>query len=141
MTCPLRQTCIPSGTREAVILILLPYRGRGSCARTSLSVQILGWSFLFPPFIDEGRHQRRPSRLMRCAEPGAILAMKVFVEQNVLAPVGVFLELPRSPIDRAPAGCVGCENADQAQGNLAGHLRKGDVPAVLTWQRHTKARA
>ena len=40
---------------------------------------------------------------MAGAEAGAVVAVEVFVEIDQIAPVRVFLELPRAAVDRTPA--------------------------------------
>src|SRR6516165_11382989 len=44
-----------------------------------------------------------PAGLMACAEAGPVVAVEVLVEQDEIAPVRVFLELPGSPVHLSPA--------------------------------------
>src|SRR5262245_25863305 len=39
--------------------------------------------------IQQARHDARPPRLMTGAEPGAIVAVEVFMKENVIAPVRI----------------------------------------------------
>src|SRR5438552_11246632 len=73
---------------------------------------------------------------MRRSESGSVVAVKILVEQDMVAPMRVFLELPRAAIERAPAGSIRGENADQPIRDFAGHLGKGDLPAVLAREWH-----
>ena len=45
-----------------------------------------------PPFIDQIRHQSRPTSLVARSEPHAGVPVVVLVEQQTLAPVRIFLE-------------------------------------------------
>src|SRR5262245_55688521 len=47
-----------------------------------------------------------PAGLMTGAEAGAVVAVKVFVEREVIAPVWVLLKLASAPVDRPPAMVV-----------------------------------
>src|SRR5690349_20032735 len=53
--------------------------------------------------LDEFGHEPRPSGLMAGAEPGAVVAVEVLVEQNVVVPVRIGLELLGAAVDRPPA--------------------------------------
>jgi hypothetical protein len=44
-----------------------------------------------------------PSGLVARREACAVVAMEIFVEENVVVPVRILLELPGSPVDRPPA--------------------------------------
>src|SRR5579862_3721828 len=64
----------------------------------------------------------RPAGLMACTKTSSVIAMEVFVEQDVVAPVRIFLELPRSSIDGPPAIFVPQKDTGQAACDLLGHL-------------------
>ena len=46
-----------------------------------------------PENLDKRSHQTRPARLMTRAKPGAVVAMEIFIEQDVITPVRITLEL------------------------------------------------
>jgi hypothetical protein len=48
-------------------------------------------------------HEPGPAGLVAGAEPGAIVAVEVLVKEDVIAPVGVGLELLRAAVDGSPA--------------------------------------
>src|SRR6058998_1470091 len=70
----------------------------------------------------------RPSRLVARAEAGPVVAVEVFVEQEIVAPVRVLLKLARSPVDRPPALAVPQEDAGQPARDLLGDLIEGHLP-------------
>ena len=51
--------------------------------------------------LDELGHQPGPAGLMAGAQPGTVVAVEVFVEEDVVAPVGIGLEFLRAAIDRS----------------------------------------
>src|SRR5271166_5543350 len=75
-----------------------------------------------PKDFDQRRHKPGPPRLMTGADTGAVVAMKVFVEQQVIPPVRIALELLGSPEHRPPAGLVAQKDPGQPIGDLAGDL-------------------
>ena len=56
-----------------------------------------------PPFVDQVRDQSRPSGLVIGAEPGAVVAVEVLVEEQQVAPVRILLELLGAAVDPPPA--------------------------------------
>ena len=58
--------------------------------------------------------QAGPARLVAGAQPGAIVAVEVFMKKDEVAPVRVLLKLPDTAVDRTPAVLV-------PQGVLAVH--------------------
>ena len=54
--------------------------------------------------LDELRHDPGPTGLMAGAQPGAVVAVEVFVKEDEILPVGVLLELFRPPVNGPPAG-------------------------------------
>src|SRR5947199_9819148 len=55
--------------------------------------------------------------------------MEVFIEEDEVAPMRVFLELLRPSVDRPPAICIAQENTRQSTLNLLGHFEQGHVAA------------
>src|SRR5215467_4592022 len=48
--------------------------------------------------IDKADDQSRPARLVTCAQSGTVVAVEILVEQEVVLPVGVLLELLGAPV-------------------------------------------
>src|SRR5258708_4897034 len=61
------------------------------------------------------RHQRRPPRLMTGAEAAAGFTVKIFVEENQIAPVWIGREPFIRSVTRAPAFFIREENAGESQ--------------------------
>jgi hypothetical protein len=85
---------------------------------------------LFCILDDQGSDQAGPPRLMTRANPSAVVTVKVFVEQNVVTPVGIGLKRLTAAIDRATTRAISLEQGDQP-------LRKGDRDVS---QRHVLSR-
>ena len=62
---------------------------------------------------------------MAGADPTPAVAVEVLVEQDLIAPARVVLELLLVAQDRAPAALVQQEDADQPLGELGGDLVQG----------------
>src|SRR6516165_2757313 len=63
----------------------------------------------------------------------AVLAVEVLVEQDVVTPVRIFLELLRSSIDRAPAAGVTKKDARQPTTDLFCDFKQVQVPPRAGW--------
>ena len=74
--------------------------------------------------LDQLRHQPGPAGLMAGAEPRAVVAVEVFVEQDVVAPVGIGLELLRAAVHRPPAVLVAQEDPREPVGDLLGTSKR-----------------
>lgn len=48
---------------------------------------------LFTALLEELRDQSRPTRLVTGANAGTVVSVKVFVERNQVAPIGIGLKL------------------------------------------------
>ena len=59
-----------------------------------------------PVELDGLGHQPGPAGLVAGAQPGAVVAVEVLVEEDVVAPVGIGLELLRAAVDGPPAVLV-----------------------------------
>src|SRR5215510_1369246 len=55
-----------------------------------------------------------PPRLVAGAKPRSVVAMEVFVEQQEIAPLRVFLKLPRAAVHRSPTILVSEEDIREA---------------------------
>ena len=75
--------------------------------------------------LDHLRHQPGPSRLVACTESCAVVGVEVLVEEDVVAPVGVGLELLRAPVDGPPAMFIAQEDAGKPVRDLLGSPRRG----------------
>jgi hypothetical protein len=78
--------------------------------------------------LDEARYESGPTGLMTGADSGAVVAVKVFVEEQQIPPVRVLLELFGAAMDGAGAILAG-EDADQAPRDLGAHLLQVHEPA------------
>ena len=54
-----------------------------------------------PPLINQRHHQPRRARLVTCTQTGTVVAMKVFIKQEAIAPVGIFLGFGGIAVDRS----------------------------------------
>src|SRR5262249_54753913 len=63
-----------------------------------------------------------PASLMAGTEAGTIVAVKVLVERQVIAPVWVLLKLAGTPVDRSPAMVVPQKDAGYSAQDLLGDL-------------------
>src|SRR5688572_17141374 len=72
--------------------------------------------------LDQAGDEAGPPGLMAGADAGAVVAVEVFVEQHVIAPVRIRLELFGPAVDRPAAMLVAAERAAQAQPDLDDHL-------------------
>src|SRR4051794_16514821 len=74
--------------------------------------------------VEQDCDQPGPAGLVAGADAGAIVAMKVLVEQEAVAPMRVILELPRGAEDGPPAAAVAQEGRGQTTGDLARHFEE-----------------
>ena len=72
---------------------------------------------------DQVRDQGRPPGLVHCAQSGAVVAVEVFEEQQVVLPRRVGLQLLNPSVDGAAPVGTGKPDPDQPIGQVA-----GDVP-------------
>src|SRR5690348_16901349 len=66
---------------------------------------------------------------MACADAGAVVAVKVFVEQHMIPPVRIPLKQFRAAEHRPPAITVPKERPDEATRKLRGHLPDRRLPS------------
>src|SRR5207247_10367693 len=71
----------------------------------------------------------RPSGLVAGAEPCTVVAVKVLIEEDAVAPVRIALELLGSSIDRAPPIAIAQEDAGEPAAELLGHLVERHPPS------------
>ena len=70
------------------------------------------------------RHQPGPACLMTRTQSGPIVTVEVFKELQVIAPVGVRLELLCATVDRTSAVLVSQEDTSQPVGQLFAHFKE-----------------
>lgn len=70
-----------------------------------------------------------PAGLMACAEAGAVVAIEIFVEQDVVTPVGVLLKLRGAAVDGASSRAIFQENAMQPVIDFAGDFVESHLAA------------
>src|SRR5512135_963866 len=66
--------------------------------------------------LDGLGHEPGPAGLMAGAEPGSVVAVEVFVEEDVIAPVRIALKFLRAAVDGSPALLVAQEDPAQPVG-------------------------
>src|SRR6266403_782403 len=74
--------------------------------------------------LDELGHESGPTGLVTCAQSGAIVAMEVFKEVDVVAPEGIALEFLCAAIDWSAAMVVAQEDPGQPVRDLFAHLEE-----------------
>src|SRR5580704_11125878 len=89
-----------------------------AASRTNNDAMLL--AALFNEFCD----QAGPAGLMAGADASAIIAVKVFIEKNQVAPMGIALKNLGSSRDRAAAVRITQEDVNEAAGNFCGNLPK-----------------
>jgi len=74
--------------------------------------------------LDELGYQPGPAGLMAGAQSGTVVAVEVFVEQDVVTPVGIALESFRAAIHRPPAMLVAGEYPSEPVADLFANLEE-----------------
>jgi len=74
--------------------------------------------------FDQTSDDAGPSGLLAGADAGAIVAVEVFVEQQVVAPLGIALRFLRRAKDRPEAGFIAQKDPGQAISDLLRHLEQ-----------------
>src|SRR5262252_7181000 len=72
--------------------------------------------------VHGARNDPGPASLVTGAEAGAIVAVEILVEEEIVAPMRIFLELPGSAVDRSIPVLVSEEDARKPSCNLLRHL-------------------
>src|SRR5690348_10982708 len=75
---------------------------------------------LSSPLVDQAGDQSGPSGLMAGAQSCAVVPVEMLVEEQVIPPVRIGLELLRAAEDRPPPAFVAFEDSDQAVGDAGG---------------------
>ena len=87
--------------------------GIEQCLRIELSEQ-----------LDQLRHHSCPSGLVARAEPRPVVAVKILIEEDQIAPLGIGLELLGSSVHRPATAVVAQEDPRQAIRNLFGDFEQ-----------------
>src|SRR6202000_3032622 len=74
--------------------------------------------------LDQFCDQAGPSGLVAGAQARAVVAMEVLIEQDVILPLGIGLELLRASVHRPTPRFVTQEDPVETVGNLPGHLEQ-----------------
>src|SRR4030095_13740231 len=72
--------------------------------------------------VDQLGDQSGPTSLVARAQAGAGVAVKIFVEENQVLPMGIAVELLETPVRRALAVVVPKEDTDEPFRQVVGHL-------------------
>src|SRR5499433_3296829 len=75
--------------------------------------------------LDARGHESRPACLVAGTQSGAVVTMKVLVEEEVVAPMGVGLELLGPPVDGPATAFIAQKDAREPLCDLTGHLEEG----------------
>jgi hypothetical protein len=77
-----------------------------------------------PEHFDQPPDQTGPPGLMACADAGAVIAVEILVEENMVAPMGVGLELVLAAIDRPAPVLIAHEKFGQPGDDLLRDLEE-----------------
>src|SRR3984893_15279155 len=72
--------------------------------------------------LDQAGDDPGPTRLMAGADPGAVVAVEVFVKQQIVAPMGIALECLGAAEHRPPSALVAQKYPGQPIGDFPGNL-------------------
>src|SRR5215475_524479 len=75
--------------------------------------------------FDAYGHESRPACLVAGPQSGTVVTMKVLVEEEVVAPMGVRLELLGSPVDGPATAFITQKDAREPLCDLTGYLEEG----------------
>src|SRR5215472_1177850 len=90
------------GYRGVVAMALIPLDTLYSLEGGGAAGLEIGVGIEMPKDFDQRRHQPGPAGLVTGADAGAVVAMEIFVEQQVIPPVGIALELFGAAEHRPP---------------------------------------
>ena len=79
--------------------------------------------------LNQHCHEASPARLVTCAKSRAAITVKVFMEQKIVTPVEITLQLVVFPIIRAVSRLAPQEKADEALREFISHLLQGQILA------------
>jgi hypothetical protein len=67
-----------------------------------------------PALFNQLRHKTGPTRLVTRANAGTIVAVKILVKLDKVAPVWIALKFFQTPVNGPSTGCISKENSDEA---------------------------
>src|SRR5690242_12439403 len=79
--------------------------------------------------IEQECDHSRPASLMTGSEARSIVAMEVLVEEKMVSPMGILLELLRAPVHRPAAARIPQERRGQPLFDFLGYLEECQVAA------------
>src|SRR6516165_1410133 len=121
----IRECCFETARDSAASLLrldLLLFSTKRLCASAFQKFFCIDFAKNF----DERGNGPGPPRLMAGADAGTVVAMEVFIEQQIVPPVRIPLKLVATTENRPPPVSVAQENAGQAIGNFACYLEQVD---------------
>lgn len=74
--------------------------------------------------MDELGHEPGPAGLMAGAQSRPVVAVEIFVKEDVIAPMGIGLELLCAAVYRTPAALIAQEDPSEPVGDLLAHLEE-----------------
>src|SRR5262245_59299280 len=83
--------------------------------------------------LEQLRHQAGPASLVAGPQPGAIVAMEIFIEQDMIAPVRVGLKCDGPAVDGPPPLVVSEEDPREPPANVHAHLEEVHQTARPRW--------
>ena len=86
-----------------------------------------------PKDVEEARDDPGPSGLLTGADAVTVVAVEIFVKQQMVTPIGIALEFLGSAKNRTPASFVAEENPGQPIGDFASDLEKVHQLAGASW--------
>jgi mandelate racemase/muconate lactonizing enzyme-like protein len=91
-----------------------------------------------PPLIQQSGNKTGPPCLMRCTQACTIVTVEVLIEQQMVPPMGVVLELLCPSKDRTAAVVAPSKERDHAVCDLAGDLSQLNFFSIATWHDYLK---
>src|SRR5690349_4540472 len=88
--------------------------------------------------IETASNQSRPPGLVAGSEAGTIVGVEIFVEEDVILPMRIVLELLRSAINRAFTVLIAQENAGESSSNLLRYFKQSQMAPRAGWAFNLK---
>ena len=74
--------------------------------------------------FDQAGDDTGPPGLVAGSDAGAVVAMEILVEQQVIAPIGIALKFFGTAENRSPSGFIAQKDRGEAIGDLLCHLEQ-----------------
>ena len=104
----------------------------------ALPVRQQGFRIEFAKNFDQQGDDAGSTRLVAGADAGTVVAVEILVEEDVILPIRIFLELFGSSVNRAPAVPIPQENTGESSSDFFGHFEQSHVPSGASWAFHLK---